>query len=271
MALLAGSRVAGLYRGLKAQERFRHRYEFNPLYKDTFEAGGMVFSGWAPGQPIIQIAELPDHPFFVGVQFHPEFTSRPARPNPLFHSFVAACTARRRARAGGAPAETAAAAADGGGPGGAFGDRLSRTTDRLVAAAGGGVADSGGGGGLPSTVDRSREAAGTSADAAYRARHADANGEHAVTARTAGSPDGGAAAAVGDGADGGIVPHTADHLPAAAGISADTVDRRAYDAGANDERASSARPARAPDGGAADRRTPGCAVPADAPPRRRKA
>ena len=98
VALLAGSRVATLYRGLKAHERFRHRYEFNPLYKDAFEEGGMVFSGWAPGQPIIQVAELPDHPFFIGVQFHPEFTSRPVRPNPLFHSFVAASAARRRVR-----------------------------------------------------------------------------------------------------------------------------------------------------------------------------
>ena len=100
VSLLEGSRVAGLYRGLRAHERFRHRYEFNPLYRKTLEDGGMVFSGWAPGQSIVQIAELPDHPYFIGAQFHPEFTSRPARPNPLFHGFVASCIAHRRAHRG---------------------------------------------------------------------------------------------------------------------------------------------------------------------------
>ena len=96
VSLLRGSRVAGLYGGLQAHERFRHRYEFNPLYRKAFEDSGMVFSGWAPGQSIVQIAELSDHPYFIGTQFHPEFTSRPARPNPLFHGFVAACGAHRR-------------------------------------------------------------------------------------------------------------------------------------------------------------------------------
>ena len=110
VALLEGSRVADLYGGTQAHERFRHRYEFNPLYRKALEEGGMVFSGWAPGQPINQVAELPDHPFFVGVQFHPEFTSRPARPNPLFHGFVSACIAHRRARH---DRDAAAAAADG--------------------------------------------------------------------------------------------------------------------------------------------------------------
>ena len=97
VSLQDGSRVAGLYGGLRAAERFRHRYEFNPLYRKLFEDSGMVFSGWAPGQPIIQVAELPQHPFFIGVQFHPEFTSRPAKPNPLFRGFVEVCIAHRRA------------------------------------------------------------------------------------------------------------------------------------------------------------------------------
>ena len=109
--LRAGSLVSGLYGGLTAHERFRHRYEFNPLYKGVFEDCGMVFSGWKADQSIYQVAELPDHPFFIGVQFHPEFTSRPARPNPLFQGFVAACIARRRARHDGAAAESRAAQA----------------------------------------------------------------------------------------------------------------------------------------------------------------
>jgi CTP synthase len=128
VSLRAGSRVAALYGALQADERFRHRYELNPLYRKVFEDGGMVFSGWAPGQLIVQVAELPDHPFFVGVQFHPEFTSRPARPNPLFRGFVEAGIAHRRARharaatgdaapelsgAGGTEAEAGAAATAG--------------------------------------------------------------------------------------------------------------------------------------------------------------
>ena len=108
VSLRAGSRVAKLYAAQQANERFRHRYEFNPLYRKVFEDSGMVFSGWAPGQPILQVAELPDHPFFIGVQFHPEFTSRPGHPNPLFHGFVTACIARRSTPP--APAEAAGAA-----------------------------------------------------------------------------------------------------------------------------------------------------------------
>ena len=73
------------------RERFRHRYELNPVYKDRLEGKGLIFSGWAPNQPIMQILELSDHPFFVGVQYHPEFTSRPMAPNPLFSGFVKAC------------------------------------------------------------------------------------------------------------------------------------------------------------------------------------
>lgn len=111
VALQAGSRVAELYAAQQAGERFRHRYELNPLYREVFENGGMVFSGWAPEQPIMQVAELPDHPFFIGVQYHPEFTSRPGRPNPLFRGFVAACIAHRGAARAGAPAADAAPAA----------------------------------------------------------------------------------------------------------------------------------------------------------------
>jgi len=95
--LLPGSLAARIYGGDSAFERFRHRYEFNPEYRRTFEEHGMVFSGWAPGQPIMQIAELPDHPFYLGVQYHPEFKSRPVAPSPVFVEFVRACIERSRA------------------------------------------------------------------------------------------------------------------------------------------------------------------------------
>jgi CTP synthase len=75
--------------------RFRHRYEVDPRYIETLERGGMVFSGKAPEQPIMQILELPSHPFFVGTQAHPCLTSRPLRPHPLFVGLVAAAQQRR--------------------------------------------------------------------------------------------------------------------------------------------------------------------------------
>ncbi len=93
--LLPGSLASRLYGDEESFERFRHRYEFNPEYRERFEEKGMVFSGWAPGQPIMQIAELPDHPFYLGVQFHPEFRSRPVSPSPVFQGFVNACIAHK--------------------------------------------------------------------------------------------------------------------------------------------------------------------------------
>jgi CTP synthase len=89
--LLSGSLASRLYGADEGFERFRHRYEFNPEFRELLEEKGMVFSGWAPGQPIMQIAELPSHPFYVGVQFHPEFRSRPVSPSPIFQGFVNAC------------------------------------------------------------------------------------------------------------------------------------------------------------------------------------
>jgi CTP synthase len=72
------------------RERFRHRYEVNPEYIPILEKKGLVFSGKAPKFPIMQILELPDHKFFVGSQFHPEFTSKPLSPNPLYMGFIKA-------------------------------------------------------------------------------------------------------------------------------------------------------------------------------------
>ncbi|MCF7972706.1 MAG: CTP synthase [Phycisphaerae bacterium] len=75
--------------------RFRHRYEVDPKYIDTLEAAGMVFSGKAPDHPIMQILELPDHPFFLGTQAHPCLTSRPLAPHPMFVGLTAAAQQRR--------------------------------------------------------------------------------------------------------------------------------------------------------------------------------
>lgn len=72
------------------RERFRHRYECNPEYIKKFEEKGVVFSGKAPKYNIMQIMELKDHPFFIGTQYHAEFTSRPLTPNPLFYQFIKA-------------------------------------------------------------------------------------------------------------------------------------------------------------------------------------
>ena len=76
--------------GSAASERHRHRFEFNNAYREGLAAKGMVFSGLSPDGRLVEIAELKDHPFMVGSQFHPEFLSRPNRPHPLFRAFVAA-------------------------------------------------------------------------------------------------------------------------------------------------------------------------------------
>jgi CTP synthase len=75
--------------------RFRHRYEVDPKYIETFENKGLVFSGKAPNQPIMQILELPDHPFFMGTQAHPCLTSRPLNPEPMFVGLVDAAAKRK--------------------------------------------------------------------------------------------------------------------------------------------------------------------------------
>ncbi|MCX6776709.1 MAG: CTP synthase (glutamine hydrolyzing) [Candidatus Micrarchaeota archaeon] len=86
-----GTLAHKLYGSTKARERFRHRWEINEKYVKTLEEKGLVFSGKAVGEDVMQIAELPGHKFFLGTQFHPEFTSRLERPNPLFMGFLKAC------------------------------------------------------------------------------------------------------------------------------------------------------------------------------------
>jgi CTP synthase len=81
-----------LYKADEIVERHRHRYEVNPEYVDVLQEGGLVFSGRSPDGVLMEIAELSKdvHPFFLGSQFHPEFTSRPLKTNPLFDGFVCA-------------------------------------------------------------------------------------------------------------------------------------------------------------------------------------
>jgi CTP synthase len=80
-----------LYGKELVRERFRHRYEVDPEYIEKLEEKGMIFSGKAPKYQIMQILELKDHPYFIGAQFHPCFTSRPLRPQPMFYGLVEAC------------------------------------------------------------------------------------------------------------------------------------------------------------------------------------
>ncbi len=88
--LSTGSHSRELYGVDLINERHRHRYEFNNQYRDSLSAAGMMICGKSPDSRLVEIVELKDHPWFVGVQFHPEFKSRPNRPHPLFKGFVAA-------------------------------------------------------------------------------------------------------------------------------------------------------------------------------------
>jgi len=88
--LLEGSRSHELYGKLNISERHRHRYEFNDDYYEAFNNSPMRLAGHNPDRGLVEIIELPEHPFFVGVQFHPEFKSRPLAPHPIFAGFVAA-------------------------------------------------------------------------------------------------------------------------------------------------------------------------------------
>ncbi|WP_109260302.1 CTP synthase [Hyphobacterium indicum] len=95
-ALKEGSRVHGVYGSAVIEERHRHRYEVNIAYRDRLEAAGLTFSGLSPDGVLPEIVELEDHPWFIGVQFHPELKSRPFEPHPLFASFIRAAVEQSR-------------------------------------------------------------------------------------------------------------------------------------------------------------------------------
>jgi CTP synthase len=84
------SKVYGIYNDELIYERHRHRYEFNNGYRDMLTSKGLILSGLSPSERLVEIVELDNHPWFIGVQFHPEFKSRPNRPHPLFRDFIRA-------------------------------------------------------------------------------------------------------------------------------------------------------------------------------------
>ncbi|MDZ4382850.1 MAG: CTP synthase [Parvibaculum sp.] len=94
--LKEGSRVAQIYGSTRINERHRHRYEVNMTYREKIEAAGLVMSGVSPDGLLPEIVELPDHPWFIGVQYHPELKSKPFEPHPLFRSFVEAAVEQSR-------------------------------------------------------------------------------------------------------------------------------------------------------------------------------
>ena len=94
-ALAPGSMAGRIYGGaVEIRERHRHRYEFNSTYLKAFQEAGMVFSGRNPETGLVEIVEIPAHPFFIGTQFHPEFKSTPENPQPIFTAFIRAAIAR---------------------------------------------------------------------------------------------------------------------------------------------------------------------------------
>jgi CTP synthase len=107
-----GTRARAVYGTETISERHRHRWEVNNKYRDTLERHGLVLSGLSPDGRLVEMIELPDHPYFVACQFHPEFKSRPLEPHPLFVRFVEAAVARR-ARQEERPASNGAAPATG--------------------------------------------------------------------------------------------------------------------------------------------------------------
>ena len=92
----AAAGVADIYGATEISERHRHRYEVNTAYKDRLEQHGMRFCGMSPDGVLPEIIEYEDHPWFIGVQFHPELKSRPFEPHPLFASFIGAAVEQSR-------------------------------------------------------------------------------------------------------------------------------------------------------------------------------
>ena len=88
--LKQGSLVRKIYDLDQIKERHRHRFEFNNSFRELFEQNGLSLSGVCKERDLVEIIELPTHPWFIGVQYHPEFLSKPLKPHPLFQSFVEA-------------------------------------------------------------------------------------------------------------------------------------------------------------------------------------
>ena len=93
---MAGSLLSRIYDTKQISERHRHRYEVNINYREQLEAAGLKFSALSPDGTLPEVVELENHPWFIGVQFHPELKSKPFDPHPLFSSFVNAAVERSR-------------------------------------------------------------------------------------------------------------------------------------------------------------------------------
>jgi CTP synthase len=100
-ALTPGTHARKAYGRDSVRERHRHRFEVNNAYVGQLQRGGMVVSGINPRRNLVEIVEIKDHPWFVGVQFHPEFQSKPSAPHPLFAAFIKAALAQQRRTGGG--------------------------------------------------------------------------------------------------------------------------------------------------------------------------
>jgi CTP synthase len=105
-----GSVAARCYGKNEISERHRHRYEFNNIYRQQFTAHGLRFSGTSPDGSLVEVIELPEHPFYLAVQYHPEFKSKPTSPQPLFSGFIAAAVARSQKKTDRPAAKETAAA-----------------------------------------------------------------------------------------------------------------------------------------------------------------
>jgi CTP synthase len=95
--LKKGSSAYAAYEKEEVSERHRHRFEFNNIYKDKMEDAGLIISGTNPQRNLVEIVEVKNHPWYVGVQFHPEFQSKPNKAHPLFASFIEASLTNRLA------------------------------------------------------------------------------------------------------------------------------------------------------------------------------
>jgi CTP synthase len=102
-----GTKSSEAYGMLEISERHRHRYEVNNAYREMLERHGLVFAGVSPDNRLVEMIEVPGHPWFVGVQFHPELKSRPTKPHPLFREFVRAAVRFQQKRSGGLAAKDA--------------------------------------------------------------------------------------------------------------------------------------------------------------------
>ena len=95
-ALKEGSESAKCYGESDIWRRHRHRYEFNNKFRELLSEKGLLIAGTSPNGKLVEIVEVPEHPWYVGVQFHPEFKSRPNRAHPLFRGFIAASLEAKR-------------------------------------------------------------------------------------------------------------------------------------------------------------------------------